>query len=231
MPFGFQYSNLGFTNNEKLLMRQALACCVRCSNKAFDSAAVLFENNIEQFETWFGAPDHESMLRVVDGVYQMNKVLSHPEKILTFIDMRHQRKRGGRPPTSKPAPGSSTCYGPSFQEMFTGKFAADPFAPVAIGVPEHLPATGLRILVGEQMLQPWQSVLGRALIIYHEISHKILGTLDKGFVRHPDPEHSMEPIFGSENTRKMVKEFPRNPLLHLHADCWAHFIASFGEED
>ncbi len=228
IPIGYRYSSWGFSNHEKILMRQALACCVRCSNKAFESSAKLFVDNIEQFERWFGAYEHESIMRIRSGVSEMNKVLSNPEKILTFIDMRQQRQRGRpRAPMSKPAPGSSTCYGTSCQEMFTGKLSEDPFAPVAFGVPEHLPAIGLRILVGEQMLQYWQSPIDRALIIYHEISHKILCTLDKGFVRLSDGTRSMEPVFGVVHTREMVKEFPRNTLSH--ADCWANFIVSFGE--
>ncbi len=234
VPSGFQFSTMRFSAHEQVLMREALACCVRCSFKAYEAANDLFEDNVEQFETWFGVYKRESIKRVVSGVYRMHRVLSNPEKILTFIDMRHQRERDSdrpRPRTSKPAPGTSTCYLASNQDMFTSKPAVDPFAPVAFGSPEHLPATGLRILVGEKMLQPWQSPLGRALIIYHEISHKILGTVDKGFVNLSQGKRpcSMEAVFGAEHTRKMVEAFPSFTLLH--ADCWAHFIASFGEED
>ncbi len=233
VPKGYMYSNLGFTDNEKVLIRQALACCVRCSNKAFESSTNLFENNIEQFETWFGSCEHESMLRVVKGVYKMNKVLSDPENIITFIDMRYQRRHADivyeRAPTSRPAPGTSTCYVTLNQEFFSERNSPSAFASAGLGLPEHIPANGMRILVGDKMLQPWQTPLDRALIIYHEVSHKVLCTLDKGFVHLTNRKRSMEPIFGAENTRKMAKEFPLNTLLH--ADCWAHFIASFGEED
>jgi hypothetical protein len=222
---------LGFTENEKVLIRQALACCVKCSNRAFDSAAMLFKKNIEQFEAWFGVYEPEAIDRVRYGVDKMNNILSDPKKIITFIDMRYQRRKADRlyerAPTSRPAPGTSTCYVTLNQEFFSERNSPSAFASAGLGVPEHIPANGMRILVGDKMLQPWQTPLDRALIIYHEVSHKVLCTLDKGFVRRPNDKYSMEAVFGAVNTRKMVKEFPLHTLLH--ADCWAHFIASFGE--
>jgi hypothetical protein len=74
---------------------------------------------------------------------------------------------------------------------------------------------------------PCQSVQTQALIIYHELTHKILGTLDKGLGFLGDGTIGTKPIFGEDSVQQMAKDFPEKTLLV--ADCWANFVIYFGE--
>jgi len=219
----------GFSESEKLSLMAALQCCVVNSNRAFNAAAFLFEEDLDKLKLWFGSDDHETIRRIVEGIYKINKVISDDHRILTFIDMRHQREgHWFHSPLLEPAPGLSTCYGKSSTDFISEKDHHDnTFQYDYLRVPDHLPSTGMRILIGEHMLQPTQSVENRALIIYHELTHKILGTIDKGLQRRSEHETQTLMIFGAENAKRMAKDYPHNTLLI--ADCWAYFVASFGQ--
>jgi len=77
----------------------------------------------------------------------------------------------------------------------------------------------MRILVGEHMMHPCQSVQTKALIIYHELTHKILGTLDKGLGFLGDGTIGTKPIFGEESVQQMAKDFPEKTLLVAGQSC------------
>jgi hypothetical protein len=217
----------GFTLNEKVELRQALKYCVMHSNLAFDSSVLRFKDDLEQLKLWFGTDEISTIMRVIEGIYKINKILIDPEQMITFIDMRHQRARNGMTSSIlEPAPGLSTCYGKTCTEFVTEKYGPDPDTPKGLGVPKHLPANGMSILVGEHMMQPFQSPQDRALIIYHELTHKILGTMDKGFGKLPNSPRGIEPIFGSIDAQHMAKRHPERTFMI--ADCWAYFVASFG---
>jgi len=220
-------SKIGFTDNEKVALREALKYCVMHSNDAFNSSLLGFEPDIEQYRLWFGEHDIPTLLRVAEGIYKINKILIDPMQIITFIDMRHQRARNGMPSSiQEPAPGLSTCYGKSCSDFVSEKYGPDPYTPAGLEVPKHLPATGMRILIGEHMLQPFHSPQDMALIIYHELTHKILGTIDKGFGSWSNGVRGIMPIFGPNMAQQVAKVHPQRTLMV--ADCWAYFVASFG---
>jgi hypothetical protein len=127
--------------------------------------------------------------------------------------MRHQKPKNGiTSSVLTPAPGLSTCYG------------QDPTQYVA-----HSPnfGTGLHILIGEHMMQPYQTIEKRALIIYHELTHKILYTHDTAHVRFNSNLHSHISIFGEEETKKFARNYPEQTIII--ADCWANFVSSIGQ--
>lgn len=233
MPRAYNTGHFGFTDNEIVSLRSALEFCVRKSLLAITASLTAFANFMDAFELWFGklpngALKNRQIERVVTGVMKMHLVLSYPTQFITFIDMRHQNVRHGIPNSiHRPAPGLSTCYGKSYTEFAEDKYPAYPPTPEGLDVPKHLPTQGMRILVGEHMMHPCQSAQTKVLIIYHELTHKILGTLDKGLGFLGDGTIGTKPIFGEDSVQQMAKDFPEKTLLV--ADCWANFVIYFGE--
>ena len=128
------------------------------------SSLIAFEDHIDEFELWFGSVQDPTLKnyarnRVVNGVMKMHQVLCNSKQIITFVDMRHQRARNGMPSSiHTPAPGLATCYGKSSTEFaISGKYPFHPPAPKGVEVPKHLPTHGMTILIGEHIMQPFQT--------------------------------------------------------------------------
>ena len=218
----------GFNASEKVSLRAALQCCVLNSNKAFDSSTTLFEHHLDQVKLWFGSTEPETIKQILNGIYIMNKVLSDSTRILTYVDMRHQRDHHiFYSPLLEPAVGLSTCYGKSSMDFISEKYPPNPNMPDGLEVPGHLPADGIRILIGEHMLQPTQTVENRALIIYHEMTHRLLNTRHRGFEFLSTEKRGVMPIFGAKAAQQAALEDPAMALIT--ADCWSYFVASFAK--
>ena len=234
LPIVYNSANFGFTDSEIISLRLALKFCVIKSVEVVKSSLIAFEDHIDEFELWFGSVQDPTLKnyarnRVVNGVMKMHQVLCNSKQIITFVDMRHQRASSGMPSSiHTPAPGLATCYGKSSTEFVSGKYPSYPPTTEGLEVPKHLPSQGLRILVGEHIMQPFQTIQTRAAIIYHEMTHKILNTMDNGFIRHTDAKHGILHIFGQDKAKQMAKDFPGKTLLI--ADCWANFVIYFGEK-
>ena len=234
LPLAYNTANFGFTDHEIILLRQALRFCVHKSSEVNRSSMVYFADHMDQFRLWFGAIKDPNLQKdvldeVVRGTQKMHSVLSNYNQVITFVDMRHQRARNGMPSSiHTPAPGLATCYGKSSTEFaISGKYPFHPPAPKGVEVPKHLPTHGMTILIGEHIMQPFQTDQTRAAIIYHELTHQILNTVDDGLISHPDSLHRIMHIFGQNKALQMAYDFPEKTVSI--ADCWANFVMYYRE--
>lgn len=212
LAVNFPLDGLGY--NDKVKLSTAFACCVENSIRAFESACMGFNEDLDQVKLWFGEDQdfyEVTLPRVISGIDEINKVLIDPSRSITFIDMRYQRKRNGMPSSIiEPAPGLSTCYGKSFTDFTKETFPCD---------------RGIRILVGEHMMQPYHSVQDISLIIYHELTHQLIKTVDTGYGCNADGNQESMTIFGEDNAKKLAINSPGKTVSF--AECWACFVAGF----
>ena len=186
-PISYKHEDFGFTDNEKVALREALKYCVINSMKAFNAAAVGFKYHMKEFRLWFGNNYQLTLTKVIEGIEKIHRILSDPNQIITFIDMRYQKPRNGMiNAVQRPAPGLATCYGKPITDFISEKYPSNENATHERAVPQHLPVDGMRILIGEHIMHPVMTIQDRALIIYHELTHKILNTIDDGPERLPD---------------------------------------------
>ena len=226
-PIYDDIKHTGFSPSEKESLRNALRTCVINSRLTYQAAKLDFDGYEDELKLWFGTNNSQLVQKIKNGIYKMHKVLCDPKQIIDFIDMRHQKSKNTVPSSVvTPAPGLSTCYGIRASNFVNE--TTNPLLPKHLG--KGLPPNsgpGIRLLVGEHMMQPYKTIDERALIIYHEVTHKILSTYDAGHVCLSGSGSQLMPIFGADASKNIAREDPMQAIYI--ADCWANFVAHVAE--
>lgn len=204
--------HLGFNLGERESLREGFKRCVTNSNIVYKASTLGFEGFKYEVKLWFGTDDPWMIKKITDGITKMDTELSDTTNIINFIDMRHQKPKNIIPSSVlTPAPGLATCYGQTasnFVSEINGRES---------GVPQHL-GNGIRLLIGEHIMQPYKTANERALIMYHDLTHQFIYTTDIGHVCSSGIMH----IFGEEACQKIAKKSPEEAIEI--AENWAHFV-------
>lgn len=205
--------HLGLNLGERELLREGFKRCVVNSNIVYKACLLGLEGYKYEVKLWFGTDEPWMIKKIIAGITKMNTELSDSTQIINFIDMRHQKSKNIIPSSVlTPAPGLATCYGQTASHFVSEINGHEPC------VPQHL-GSGIRLLIGEHIMQPYKTTDERALIMYHELTHQFIYTTDTGHVSLPDTMY----IFGEESCRKIAKKCPEEAIQI--AENWANFVA------
>jgi hypothetical protein len=215
----------GFSPNEQLKVREAVRDAVAFSTLAKASADTSFLGKRDLLKTWFGSDGPSVIKAAQSGINKMHAALVDGARTVRFVDARHQSEKLYRSPQVA-APGVAGAHGakvtdrseaPSVVPMGASDYAYvkcladhDPTAALQAHV-----GSGMRIYLGERMFHPSKKLIDRSLTIYHELNHKVLGTVDFG-TYGPGPSKSL----AAGSTERALK----------HAECWTFFAASFRQK-
>ncbi|MGD9629210.1 MAG: M35 family metallo-endopeptidase [Pyrinomonadaceae bacterium] len=170
---------------------------------AFDAAKLAYEsmlfkigndtNEQIRFQRWFGNPTREAINTVREGTRKMWKTFqTSPVTIVLHEDIILHYVQDGSP----------------FGEMEEGSFGGK---DVYGYVWNHKAGSGYRVIMGQWFLADPDPIDGAAETVYHELSHKVLGTVDH--------------IYGKIQSRGLAASQQR--LALTNADNWAWFAMSF----
>lgn len=218
----------GFSIVEQAQIRQAVQDAFEFSSLAYQSAGTGFLNRRALVAEWFGASGPATMKAVAAGVTKMHLALSDSSRLFRFVDARNQsEKLYGSATTAAPGPAGRPSHGavvtvksaPTVVPMGAGDYAyvkcladqnSDSKAVAHAG-------SGMRIYLGERGFHPSKGLKDRSMTVYHELTHKVLGTVDYNAAR--------QLVYGVAGCRALARSDPAQALKH--ADCWCYFAASF----
>jgi hypothetical protein len=168
-----------------------LNVCVKNSTLAYESSEQSFKKDLDKVRLWFGDDSKKMVMKIKYGIANMQRVLIDPGSLLHFIDMRHQYKWSLRDSIGANdnqqtgligrVPGLASCYGNEVTKFIYQKICSLPrFYHPRLGL-------GIPVLVGERMLEIFRSSEEKATILYHEMTHKVLQTVDSSWGSMPIP--------------------------------------------
>ena len=77
--------------------------------------------------------------------------------------------------------------------------------------------SGMRVVINQRFLTKPDRYLGPAATIYHELTHKVLGTSDK--------DSAGAFVYGVDNCKALAEDKPED--ARKVADCWSYYAVSF----
>ena len=218
-----------FTEPEKAFIRSAMTLAIKIIDDGYeamynylrfkkdpDNAHVLkFRMRMKQ---WLGINDAEDIDYVTSAMRKMQDKIQDPETFITFVNMEYQRrikcKMFGNELYRPDLPGAPvykitefTDYDIQLPSQYSG------WGRVWSG--EGWGGMGIRMYlanVGDYNINTWAST------IVHELSHKILNTVDNVY--------NCLPIYGTTSCKVIVDERPE--LAVDIASNWQYFYMSFG---
>lgn len=211
-----------FSIAEQAQVRAAVKDAIEFSTLAKASADSSFLGKRGLVKTWFGSDGPSTIKAAQIGINKMHAALVDGSRTVRFVDARHQsEKLYGFTEVAVPGvPGahgakvSDRSVAPHVVPMGAGDYAyvkcladLDPTAALQAHV-----GSGMRVFLGERMFHPSKGLRDRSLTIYHEINHKVLGTVDFG-------------TYGVGPSRALAAGSTERALKH--AECWTFFAASF----
>jgi hypothetical protein len=222
-----------FDVHEKIRLAQAVRATAGISRLMQEAAQSKFKDHLELIKRWFGVDPEDSdfadiIKYVVKRVNRMHRVLSDNTKQIRFIDTRNQRRvnfktkykkimsfnsenewcvHGEKAVVSGEWIQSISKHAYVFQQ---GPYFRDKFSTRHVG-------SGYRVYIGPKALEVRYRESKICKMLYHEMSHKILGT--------DDVDAYGNNIYGKDDCQTLAKE-SRYQALKI-ADCWAFFFMEF----
>jgi hypothetical protein len=223
-PFGNSWpprkppATQNFSDREKAMLQEGLDVAIECSGLAMDAAAKNFRTSQKLLKAFFNRP--QDLDRVKEGLAKMHAFLTDSNRFITFVDARGQSEKllrfceravPGVPGRSSHGATEMVLEGIRVVPMTEGDYAyvktlkdKDTSAPT-----EAHQGSGMRIFIGERGFHPSKTVRDTAATVYHEICHKVLGTVDHAY-KVPD-------CSALTDTERAVQ----------CADSWSLFVTAF----
>lgn len=176
--------------------RKAWSDAHRCSQLALEGIAQVGNSDAEEerFRRWFGRPDADRVAAVRDGLQAMRLAFTaHKVTMVNRADIQVHMVNGNDPfgPMVATDVNGSGVYGYVWGGEHTG--------------------SGYRVIMGKWFLQDPDPIEGAAQTIYHELTHKVLRTVDHGY--------------GKVKSRGFATAQPQKAVEN--ADNWAFYAVSF----
>lgn len=221
-PFGNSWpprkppATQNFTDPERAKLEEGLKVATECSALALASAKDNFKRAQKLLKAFFARP--EDLQRVKDGLQKMHNFLTDTGRTITFVDARGQSEKLLRL-CERAVPGVPGRHG-AVETVLQGirvvPMTAGDYAYVKTlndkdtsASTEAHSGSGMRIYIGERGFHPSKTVQDTAATVYHEVCHKVLGTVDHAY-KVPDCK-------ALANTERAVQ----------CADSWALFVTAF----
>lgn len=163
-------------------------------------------------ERWFGKADKGMLTR---HLTLLDNVIADPDRSVLFVDgrKRHVRVKVDRHNLDAPQELMATPYDDTKMDGAVAWVHALPGTGAPRQPGEYHVGSGIRVILG-RAFDGYSSKLGRAGVVYHELSHKILGTND-----HTYGELNCE-VTAKTNSARAVK----------NADNYRCFLMDFHKE-
>lgn len=221
-PFGNSWpprqppATQNFTESERAKLEEGLQVATECSALALASSRDNFKRAQKLLKAFFARP--ADLDRVKDGLQKMHNFLTDTGRTITFVDARGQSEKLLRL-CERAVPGAPGRHG-AIETVLQGiqvvPMTAGDYAYVKtlkdkdVSSPtEAHSGSGMRIYIGERGFHPSKTVQDTAETVYHEVCHKVLGTVDHAY-KVPDCKLLA-------NTDRAVQ----------CADSWALFVTAF----
>lgn len=195
-----------FTAREKEMIAAGAALAAKVSAKATAGITKALDGDAKERERaklWFG---DSGLAEIGECVLIMNEFFESGKRLVTFVDHRHETSR----PIEYQGPGKEATYGEAnpmtwktYAEVKCLSEDAEPFAA-------HV-GSGLRVHLGERFFHPSKTTIDRANTIYHELSHKLLRTVDH--------------VYSAQLCLELARTNPEEALWN--ADNWAWYAINF----
>ncbi len=228
----YEDASSGFNPHEKIRLTMGMKAVADSSSYLQEAAQSNFKDCHKYLKKWFGLDqthfDFDAGVKfVVDGVNRMHQVLSDNTKQIRFIDARNQKRRIFSYEYLNPLAFQYTepCGEKAVVSKVSTQRTEDDNACCVFtlsdafcdeGNTTHV-GSGYRVYIGPLMLDPTAVQSWICETIYHEMSHKILGT--------DDVDAYGNNIYGKDDCQTLAKE-SRYQALKI-ADCWAFFFMEF----
>lgn len=185
-----------FEDHELPKARKAWSDAHQCAQMALDGLTTIGTSAAEEerFRKWFGGPDAERVAKVRDGLQKMRQAFTGNKVTLANrADILVHLVNGNDPLDSMVATDvkGSNVYGYVWGGQHTG--------------------SGYRVIMGKWFLQDPDPIEGAAQTVYHELTHKVLRTVDHGY--------------GKIKSRGFATSQPQKAIEN--ADNWAFYAISF----
>jgi len=232
----------GFNDTEKTILRTALEGVTQASERAQKAAECGFKDHHGYMKLFFGSSHKKTIKAVADGVNKMHNVLSDYKRLITFVDARNQVTKTENV-TWADAPGFAGMHGAVtlasvHRKAFRLSSSTYAYQHPLVTV-EHIPTikwpmsmikkpkkpyvhigAGMRLMICEHMFHPSVSAKLRRVTLYHELTHRILQTVDV------DKRGNN---ICNERCIELAREDPKQTFSI--ADCWAYFVIMPFDED
>ncbi|MCK5817706.1 MAG: hypothetical protein KAH18_00335 [Psychromonas sp.] len=195
----------GFDMNEQVILRIVVEVAAEAATLAFQSSTMGFDRDLDKLEAWFGQQSELNLPQITNGVYRMYRFLTDEEKCLKFIDARI--KSGGVPILHhrfKPQVCSLTHDHGDPNSFETAMNWCSKISDMSMCVVETMFKLGVPMQV-------------KIAMIFHELSHQLLGT--------NDCNGKQEPIFGKTACRKLAMSDCEGTIIV--GENWSFFMSSF----
>jgi len=179
-----------FSNQEKLKLQEGLDKAIECSALAMRAADTDFRGCQKLLEAFFARP--EDLPRLKAGLQKMHNVITDPSRVITFVDARGQSEKLLRF-CEREVPGVAGRANHGAKEMILESTRIVPMGPGdyayvktlknhdATAPAEAHSGSGMRVYIGERGFHPSKNIRDTAATVYHEIDHKVLGTVDHAY--------------------------------------------------
>ncbi len=226
----------GFNEKEKIILRTTMADITQTSARAQKAAECGFKDQRGYMKLFFGSNNKKTIKALTSGINKIHNVLSDPKRLITFVDARNQATQYEQV-TWTEAPGFAGEHGAVIVESVNRQ----PFMPLPSEYAFQYPLStvksprttvrwpmsiikkskqpyvhigvGMRLMICEKMFHPCVTDKLRRITIYHELTHRILQTIDTD----KQGKH-----IGDERCIELACKDPKQTLLI--ADCWAYFV-------
>ncbi|MCK5820029.1 MAG: hypothetical protein KAH18_12500 [Psychromonas sp.] len=214
-----------FSDLEKEMLRQAFSHAQIHCQKAYNASLSSFKRHRSELQLWFGNSKNITILHVISSIRKMHIVVFNPKIFITFVDARERYIQRGdlEFDTVHDAPSQEDNHFLKYQQG-TRTIVQDnqtafvnciSWSDHDAGCSNHV-GLGMRVYVGHAMFSESSSPIKRSQTVIHELSHKILGTVDINLAGNL--------VYGERNCQQLAKTSPEQAIKH--ADCLAFFINS-----
>lgn len=195
----------GFDMNEQIILRNVVEAAAEAATLAFQSSTMGFDRDLDKLEVWFGEGSEVNLPRITNGVYRIYRFLTDEAKCLKFMDFR---KKSGRVPILHHGFKPQVC-----------SLTHDHGDPHSFEAARHWCSkiSLMSMCVVETMFQPEVPMQVKIAMIFHELSHQLLGT--------NDCNGKQEPIFGKTACRKLAMSDCERTIIV--GENWSFFMSSF----
>jgi hypothetical protein len=205
-----------FTAQEKTKLQEGLNDAIECSALAVAEADKDFRKSQKLLKAFFARP--EDLPRVKAGLKKMHAFLMDGSRTITFVDARGQSEKLLRF-CERAVPGIPGRHGAVesvLESVTVVPMTAGDYAYVktlkdhdASADTEAHSGSGMRVYIGERGFHPSKVLRDTSATVYHEICHKVLGTVDHAY-KIPD-------CTALANTAKAIE----------CADSWSLFVTAY----
>ncbi|MCK5819512.1 MAG: hypothetical protein KAH18_09745 [Psychromonas sp.] len=227
-----------FTEDEKSSLRLSVAYVDYILYKVNQACIRNFEGDLDKIKLWFGDASPEVIVELKKNTHKLLSIFTDTERYIKFINAREQHLMKGvarrLPENNRPdqlydnaiAQGGERSMGPENLNAFVFPLSwSDPSDQCSGHV-----GSVMNIYIGNYYFNTSRSFLMKAHTIIHELSHKILFTVDYAYREYPDNNKFLKAgyfsdVYGENKCKLLAIENPKEAMRN--ADCMAYFFCCF----